>query len=283
MILIDYSAIAIGNIVTQKLDPDENLIRHMILNSIRLYRKKFHKKYGEIVLAVDAGGNWRKEVFPQYKANRKTSRDSDPEYWAEVFRLIDMVKKEIEENFPYKVIKIHGCEADDIIGTLCEHTQEFGQNEPVMIISADKDFAQLQKYSNVEQFSPMTKRPIVEKDPHRNLFEHLCKGDGGDGVPNILSPDDVFVTEGTRQTPMRKKRIDELYNSKDLQSAMTTEEYRNFQRNKKMIDLSSTPDHLKQEIINRYVNGEVAQKGKIMNYFIKHRCKHLIEELGDFT
>ena len=283
MILIDYSAIAIGNVVTQKLDPDENLIRHMILNSIRLYRKKFQKKYGEVVLAVDAGGNWRKEFFPQYKANRKTSRDNKPEYWAEVFRLINMVKTEIKENFPYKVIKIHGCEADDIIGTLCEHTQEFGQNEPVIIISADKDFAQLQKYSNVEQFSPITKRFIVEKDPHKILFEHICKGDAGDGVPNILSPDDVFLTEGVRQSPMRKTRIDQLYQCRDLQIAMTLDEYRNYQRNKLMIDLSSTPDHLKQEIINSYVNGEVAKKGKIMNYFIKHRCKHLIEELGDFT
>ena len=283
MILIDYSAISISNIVTQKLNPEENLIRHMILNSIRMYRKKFHSKYGEIVLAIDAGGNWRRDSFPEYKANRKKSRGDDPEYWAEVFRLINLVKEEIEENFPYKVIKVHGCEADDVIGTLAEHTQEFGQHEPIMIVSADKDFAQLQRFKNVEQFSPMTKKYIVDNDPVKTLFEHICKGDASDGVPNILSPDDVFLTEGVRQKPLRKARIDQLYKATDLQAEMTADEYRNFQRNKRMIDLTSTPQQLKDEIINKYVNGEVAKKGKIMNYLIKHRCTLLLEEIGDFS
>lgn len=48
-------------------------------------------------------------------------------------------------------------EADDIINSLVEYTQEFGNYEKVMIISGDKDFAQLQKYSNVDQYSPITK------------------------------------------------------------------------------------------------------------------------------
>ena len=64
MILIDYSAIAISNVVTQKLDIDENLVRHMILNSIRLYRTKYQASYGEIVICTDGMKNWRKDVFP---------------------------------------------------------------------------------------------------------------------------------------------------------------------------------------------------------------------------
>ena len=47
---------------------------------------------------------------------------------------------------PYQMLKVSGAEADDIIATLVESTQEFGQHEPVLIISGDKDFIQLQRY-----------------------------------------------------------------------------------------------------------------------------------------
>ena len=118
MILIDYSAIAISNIVTQKLDIQEDMVRHMILNSIRMYRSKFKEKYGEVVIAGDAGNNWRYGAFPQYKAARKKNRKESKMDWQEIFRIINLVWEELCENFPYKTIKVDKCEADDIIGVL---------------------------------------------------------------------------------------------------------------------------------------------------------------------
>lgn len=149
MIIIDYSGVSIAPIAMGVAGVDENLIRHMILNSIRMYRNKFKDKYGEIVIVADGGGNWRKKVYPEYKGNRSKNREESKIDWEEAFRIIGMVRDELRDNFPYKVIHQWGCEADDTIAELVKWTQEFGNHEEVMIVSADKDFKQLQKYNNV--------------------------------------------------------------------------------------------------------------------------------------
>lgn len=282
MILIDFNGIAIGNVVVQRLAADENLIRHMILNSIRMYRQKFHKEFGEVVIVADGAGNWRKEAYPQYKANRKKSRDESSIDWENVFRIINMVRDEIRDNFPYKVMHQYGCEADDVIAQIAMETQEFGKHEPVMIVSADKDFIQLQKYDNIKQFSPMTKKYVKHDNPRLYMMEHIFRGDGGDGVPNVLSDDNVFV-EGRRQSPVTKKKIDSWIQSEDLKEAMGQDIYRNFLRNKKMIDLTETPQNIKSEIINNYENQDPwKNKSKVFPYLIEKRCKLLLENVQEF-
>ena len=145
MILLDFSGIAIAPIVMgQAKYNDENLIRHMILNSIRMYRQKF-KDYGEMVIVADGGGNWRKEVYPEYKGKRKQNREESKIDWDVAFKNITMVLDEIKENMPWKVIHQWGCEADDSIAEITKWTQEFGNYEKVMIVSSDHDFIQLQK------------------------------------------------------------------------------------------------------------------------------------------
>lgn len=282
MIIIDYNAIAIANIITQKLDVQEDMIRHMILNSIRMYNKKFRKEYGQMVIATDSS-NWRREVFPQYKFKRRDGREESSLDWNEIFRIINLVFEEIGDNLPYKTLKIDGCEADDIIGTLVERTQEFGQHDDVMIVSADKDFIQLQKYNNVRQFSPMTKKFIQDSNPRRYLFDQILKGDSSDGVPNVFSGDNTFV-DGIRQSPMTKKKMEYFFeNAENLESVMESEVYRNYIRNKTLIDLSQTPEELKNTIINRYDNQKISHKSKVLNYLIKKRCKLLIESVEEFT
>lgn len=273
-----------ANIVTQKLDLNENLLRHMILNSIRMYRAKFRGEYGEVVICADAGNNWRREVFPQYKYKRKKSRDDSTMNWGLVFEILNKVREEIAENFPYKVMHIDRCEADDIIAQLAINTQEFGNYEKVMIVSSDKDFAQLQVMDNVAQYSPMKKGLIKEANPRRGLLKHILTGDASDGVPNVLSADDCFV-EGQRQRPVRSKLIDSILSSEDpLNNEYMTEEMkRNFYRNKKMIDLWELPQDLKSEIINTFVGQDPSEnKSKVLNYLIQNHCKNLIEDIGDF-
>lgn len=280
MILIDYNGIAIGNIVTQKLEIDENLVRHMILNSIRMYRSKYKHKFGEIVICTDGKYNWRKDVYPQYKYKRKDARKESSFDWKELFRITNMVLEEIKENFPYRVIGNDKCEADDVIAALCEDTQEFGKNEDVLIVSSDKDFVQLQKYSNIYQYSPMKKSFIKEDYPRKQLMELILKGDQADGVPNCLSGDNVFV-DGIRQTPLRKKVLDQLIDDPKSQGE---EMYRNYLRNKKLIDLSETPQQYKDEIINSYMeqSGAESHKPKVLPFLIEKRCRMLIDDIGDF-
>ena len=280
MILIDYNAIAISNVVTQKLDIDENLVRHMILNSLRMYRSKYKNKFGELVICTDGKKNWRYDVFPNYKFKRKDARKESKMDWNELFRITNMVLEEIKENQPYKVVEHERCEADDIIAAICENTQEFGKHEPVLIVSSDKDFVQLQKDDNISQYSPMKKKFIKEEHPRKQMIELILKGDQADGIPNVLSNDDVFV-EGIRQTPLRKNIIEEL--TKDPLS-MGKEIYRNYQRNYKLINLSMTPDLVKEEIIYNYESQKPpTDKKMVFNHLVAKRCRMLLENVEDFV
>jgi len=283
MIIIDYNGIAMGNIIVnqKRMDMNEDTIRHMILNSIRMHVKKHKAEYGQVVIACD-GGSWRRDVFPQYKWARRNNRTESSLDFDLIFKCLNMVRDEIAANMPYKVVYIPNVEADDIIGTLVEQTQEFGQHEDIMIISADKDFIQLQKYGNVKQYSPMTKKFIKDDNPHNYLFEHVLKGDSSDGIPNVLSGDDTFV-ESIRQSPMTKKKIQEYVdNAENLESYMTAEVYRNYKRNQLLVDLAYVPTEIKKSIIDTSEAVKVPHRMKILNYLIKNRCKLLIECIEDF-
>jgi len=251
----------------------------LILNNIRLYRNKFKETYGEIVICGDGRKNWRKDVFPNYKFKRAENRDKSNVDWNEVFRITNLVFDELSENFPYKTLLVEKCEADDIIATLVEKTQEFGEYEKVMIVSSDKDFAQLQKYENVYQYSPMKKGLVVEKNPRKQLLELILKGDQSDGIPNVLSPDNSFV-EGIRQTPLRQTAIEKL--TEDLNS-MGEAVYRNYCRNKKLIDLSEAPDFVKSEILNTFEEQDRwSNRSKVFPFLVEKRCRMLIEDVEDF-
>ena len=283
MIIIDFSQISIASFMAQpNAELSEGFLRHMILNSIRMYNKKYRDEFGQMVIACDGSNSWRKRVFPQYKAHRKKARAESSMDWDLFFTYLNTIREEIKANFPYKFVHIEGVEADDVIGTLVEQTQEFGKAEPVMIISSDGDFVQLHKYKNVKQFSPIQKKLVTNANPHLYLFEHIIRGDKGDGIPNILSSDNCIVS-GERQTPITQKKIDAwLASAENLQSAMDTETYRNYQRNLQLIDLSKTPQDIKNNIINTYESQEVAPRARILDYLIKKRCNLLVESVSEF-
>ena len=283
MIIVDYSGIALASIIINKTN-DEDMIRHMILNSLRMYHKRYKNEYGEMVLAVDAANNWRRSVFPQYKASRKKNRQESTFDWNEAFRLLNLVREEIAENFPYKVIKVDKCEADDVIGTIVANKSTIQFNvEKIMIVSSDRDFLQLQRFPNVKQFSPLLKKELKEDNARYYLFNHIIRGDKGDGVPNILSNDDTFV-EGFRQTPMSQKKVDGII--EDLEQGellYAASWYRNYLRNERLIALSETPQELKNEIINTYEKQDPwSNKSKVLPYLIAKRCNNLIESVQEF-
>lgn len=283
MIIFDYNAIALGSIMANK-NLEQDLVRHMILNTLRMYRQKFPKKdYGDVILACDAPNNWRREVFPQYKANRRKNRSESDFNWDEAFRILNETREEIRVNFPYKLIQVDGCEADDVIGTLAYNTQEFGQYENVVIISADHDFAQLQVLDNVKQFSPIAKKFVVEKNPRLKLLNHIFKGDPGDGVPNVLSDDNVFV-EGIRQTPLSQKKMDGMIaDLDDGELLYAASWYRNYQRNQRLVDLQYTPEHLKAKILEEFQKPPQGKGSLILPYLINKKCKLLIEVASEFS
>ena len=277
MILVDMSQIMMASIMMQmhmskKSEPDEEMVRHMILNSLRMYRTRFLSEFGEMVLCYDSRHYWRRDYFPEYKHSRRKSRGTDDKNWDIIFNCLNTIKEEIKSNMPYKSVEVYGAEADDVIATLCSESS----NE-VMILSGDKDFIQLQKFPNVKQYSPITKKMINGMNPDDYLKEHVLKGDTSDGVPNVLSPDNTFV-DGIRQRPLSKKKIATMVEGDFPNDEMK----RNYQRNKKLIDLTCSPDELRSEILDTYKSAPVNDRSKILNYFIKQRLKTLTESIGEF-
>ena len=280
MILIDMNQIAVANLMMNlKMNNsktiDESMVRHMILNSIRMYRMEHHDEYGEVVLTWDSKHSWRRDYFPEYKASRRKGREESDLNWDDIFGTLNKIRNEIKQNFPYKYLEVFGAEADDIIGFLCEENRD----EKIIIISGDKDFIQLQKYTNVKQWSPITKKDVNGFDPTTYLKEHILKGDTSDGVPNVLSPDNTFV-DGLRQRPLSRKKIQSWLIGGG--SDWNDEVKRNFQRNMTLIDLTQTPEELKNQIRLEYNNASHGDRSKLLNYFMIYKLRELTDNIGDF-
>lgn len=291
MILVDLNQVMISNLMQQVNSAsnglggpgiETDLIRHMVFNSIRMYKSKFGKKYGDIIICCDDKNYWRKQTFPHYKANRKKFREESDYDWNLIFESLNEIREDIRQHSPYKVIQVETAEADDIIGAICKHVdaeQPLGA-ESILILSGDKDFQQLQQFHNVEQYSPIMKKFIKCVRPFEYLAEHTAKGDRGDGVPNILSPDSVFV-DGQRQKPLTKKRLAEFIKS-GVDACQTDEEKQNWQRNNLMVNLTMTPDNIVSQIIEQFKSEPKGSKRKLLDLFIAKKMKHMIELVEEF-
>ena len=287
MILLDLNQVMISNLMMQLNNRnnivEEDMLRHMILNSLRLYKTKFSKDYGDLVICCDDKNYWRKEIFPYYKAHRKADREKSPLDWNNIFTILNKIRDEMKETFPWRVLQVKTAEADDIIGTLCHR---FGRilktdgDEPILILSGDKDFGQLQKYANVEQFSPITKKWIRINNPEAFLREHIMKGDRGDGIPNFLSGDNVIVV-GQRQKPLLSKKLD-TWISLQPEDFCNDMMLRNYKRNESLVNLDMIPQHIQDSVNDLYDKYDIPPKKGLLNYFIKHRLKNLMDSIGDF-
>lgn len=279
-ILLDYSQVSIANIMVflnGNKHINEDMIRHMIINSIRSYYTQFRARYGELIICVDSKKLWRKEYFQFYKAHRKKDRDESPLDWNLIFSVIAQIKEDLRENFPYKVIEVDGAEGDDVIAVLAAR---LAANEDVLILSSDHDFAQLQKYKRVSQYSPILKRFIDVEDPIIALKEHIIRGDRGDGIPNLLSKDSVFV-QGERQKPISAKKLD-IWLNQNPEEFCNMDMMRNWDRNEMLIDFSRIPLGIQDSIINKYDETKPSSKQKMLNFLIEKRMTNLIQVASDF-
>ena len=293
MIVVDYNQTAISSLMANlagRRDVEVNipLVRHMIINALRSYRKKFGPEFGEMVIACDNRHYWRRQYFPNYKANRKKSRDESGFDWNSIFEALHLVRSELTEHFPYPVIDVDGAEADDVIAVLAEYSQTMNTDglmpsaEPFLILSGDHDFQQLQKWNNVKQYAPVQKKFCkLKESPEAVLMEHIIMGDKGDGVPNILSCDDTFIN-GDRQRPIRKDKLAEWKTQKPEEFITSDEMWRNYQRNRELVDLSRIPEDIKESIIDSYEMQKGGDRSGLLNYFIANRMTQLIELVDEF-
>ena len=263
----------------KNIEPD--FVRHMVLNSLRSYRSKFQGEFGELVLCYDNKGNWRREYFPNYKHGRRKDRKASSLDWGAIFDTLHLIKQELQDNFPYKVLEVESAEADDIIASVVKYVSESPSHyEKVLIVSGDKDFIQLQKHSFVTQYSPVLKKFVNGIDPEVYIKEHILKGDRSDGVPNFLSSDDCFVNQ-LRQRPISKKKLS-TWIDLEPEDFCNEEMLRNYQRNRTLIDLEYAPKEIHEACVNTYLNSTVNDRSGLLNYFIKHRLKNHMDKIGEF-
>jgi hypothetical protein len=283
MILVDLNQIAISNLMVsintynKNQEINEDLLRHMVLNSLRAYKVKFGEKYGDLVICCDGRHYWRRDIFPFYKAGRKKDRAASTLDWTLIFETLNKIRDEIKEYFPYIVLDVNRAEADDIIAVLVQHVCPV---ENKLILSGDKDFMQLQQYSNVDQFAPVQKKFLRTDSPQDFLKEHIIRGDRGDGIPNCLSSDDVLV-RGERQKSISKKKLSGWMAS-DPDDWNDSNQLRGYRRNEQLIDLEFVPQDLKEEILSQYNNAVSGDRSKLFNYFVKFKLKNLMEDIQEF-
>jgi 5'-3' exonuclease len=245
---------------------------------LRSYNVKFREEYGEMIIACDDTNNWRKQIFPYYKANRKRDREASSIDWNGIFAALNKVRQELKDFFPYRTIQIASAEADDVIGILCS---EFGNTpEKILIVSGDKDYRQLQSFMNVRQYDPVQKKWIVETNPELYLKTHILKGDAGDGIPNFLSPDDCIVTK-TRQKPISQKKLDEWVQQNPRDFCDSTM-FARYNLNEMMIDLTKIPENIKTAVLESYRNQENKSREHLFNYFVQNRLKNLMSDINQF-
>jgi hypothetical protein len=291
MILVDYSQVAISNLMKQlsvskgELVLNEELVRHMILNSLRGYRQKFFQEYGELVICCDATDVWRKTIFPFYKAGRKKHREDSVHDWNNIFTILNKIRDEIRDHMPYKSIRVDHAEADDIIGVICSkygriQYEEARKAEKILILSGDKDFTQLQKYANVFQYSPVLKKFLTIDNPERFRREHIMLGDKGDGIPNFLSPDDTFVNNRRQRQLSRKKLLEWI--EKDPMDFCDDEMLRGYRRNETLVDLEKVPSHIRESCLTAFEVAVATPRSNLLNYFMQNRLRNLVEKIGEF-
>ena len=298
MILVDYSQVALAAILTfqRELKGTEsevkNLIRHVTLSTLKSYKKKYGPDYGQLLICCDGRKYWRKEFFEYYKGSRKKNRDASELDWKLIFDTLSEMRDDLATYFPYKVIHVEKAEADDVIAVMTKYLQEnelvqdglMEESQKILILSSDKDFKQLQLYPNVKQWSPMQKKYVnaTQREIHDFMIEHIVKGDAGDGVPNILSQDDVFMQDGLRQKPVSAKRLAEFIEN-GFAACRDDVERRNWQRNSTLVDFKHIPEEVDKLIVDAYLNNKPkGDKMSIMTYLIENRCRLLLDEIEDF-
>ena len=276
MILVDATQVymrALFSLQNDHKDVPENKIRERILHILLGVRNQFAKKYGELLLIGDGQRVWRKDFYPHYKSSRKKKRKSSDVDWNLYFQYFNKIHNELEAVFPYICIRHQMAEGDDVIGIMANHLAPSN----TMIISSDHDFIQLQVLPNVKQYDAGRRKYVTSDNPARHLVEKIFKGDAGDGVPNILSPDDIFLQDGVRQKPVTQKKINDW-----IENGIPNELQANYDRNQILVDLAETPEEIVEDVLKKFEAGTSGDRKNILPYILGHKLKSLLEFVNDF-
>jgi 5'-3' exonuclease len=236
LVLIDFGHLAYRTLFASQEEEEFKLWKSIVFGTLLSNVWKFPTE--NMVLAAESYGNWRKEVYEDYKGNRKAGRDESPVDFDEFFDVLGRFEDSLRRYLPFIFMKVPHAEGDDIVGTLAIKNQD----KKVLIVSGDKDFQHLQMLPNVSQYDPIKKKMVKCPDPQKFLLEMLLMGDAGDNIPSVRP----------RIGPKTAAKIakDGLDGVKFfVQKEGLVEEY---QRNLKLISLFHIPPQIKKSILDEY-------------------------------
>lgn len=285
LMIIDYNLIAISTtfatFTPKTLDPEK--LKYVILNSLRANIKRFKLDYPDIVIAVDNGdgGYWRRDIASYYKGNRKKHRDESDWDFDVIFKVVNSLKDGLVANFPYKILDIKRCEADDVAGVLVKHFH--AKYEKIMLVSSDGDWSQLQKYNNIKQYNPVMAKQVKPKHggPGAVLKHKIIKGDRKDGIANILSAGDSVITE-TKQKMITNKNYTKWMTSNNPEEFCTPEMLARYKENERLLDLYQVPEKYENDILEAFNNYVLPKKSLIYPYLVTNGFSDMCNNISDF-
>ena len=298
MLISDFSQLAYAVVYAMKIDiqkgsDDEimHIIRNGTLSMLRSYKRKFRDYSGQMVVACDGSRYWRYDIFPEYKASRKEKRKDDDMPWDVIKPCIDQLIDELSDVMPYKFIRHHAAEADDVCAIIVEDVVNktpitIGLEETVdavLLVNKDKDVQQLLKHPNVRMHSPYTQKFVTcEHQPKEFLRRLILTGDSGDGIPNIFSPIDAFVTK-TRQSAATEKRMQPFLLAENMLDVADTDAIKNrLIMNTRLISFGAIPKNIRKEVVDMYHEPIKGSKMKLYSYLVKNGCDMLSDNVDEF-
>lgn len=244
---------------------DFYLWRHIFVNSLFETVKKFSPD--QVILALDSKNSWRYSIYPQYKANRKLQKEKTNIDFKRFYSVMESFIEDFKKIFAnFVVLKIDRCEADDIIGVLCQKLD----TDNITILSSDTDFIQLQVNSKIKQFDPIKNEYIKSINPKKELLIKILSGDKNDFIFGIKPRCGV-------------KTAEKIITNDTLEEELKNEEVKLiFERNSKLIDLKNIPEDIKELIWNTYENYELSfiEFENLLKFWYENNLIDLMERWG---
>jgi 5'-3' exonuclease len=289
---------------------------HLMLKSLIGIKKLTGVKSDKVVLCID-GNSWRKQLYPEYKAHRKTKRDKEKSEfdWKEFFKVTDELLSIIEKTTKIKVLRSPNAEGDDSIFVLSKYLSD--RNIQSVIVSSDKDIKQVLRHDNVEMYDPILREYITGYDT-KSLLTHVLQGDSGDNIPSIkdstefdpefikhLKVSGIHLTKVEDVTKLEVFRniLDE-YDGKNVykparfgpvgaQKIVDAGNVRNilrenplyakhFKRNRKLIDMRKVPIEIKEDIIRVFEEYPVCKNDlfTLQDWVVSHKMKDILKNIS---
>jgi 5'-3' exonuclease len=184
VLLIDLHNLCMRHLFAQIPDPTDisyTQYKYGMLLSIRKLARTFQPDR-MIFCKESIDGNWRKAIYPDYKANRASERASSVVDFDKFFEINKKFLTGLEKCMKNaQFLTVPHLEADDLIALTV-------MNEPnweITLVSTDKDFYQLHSFKNFHQWDPIKEEYIQVLNPEAALMEKIVRGDRSDNIPSL--------------------------------------------------------------------------------------------------